>query len=132
MGGDNEPFHLRKNLQVCLHKSQTSGLTAALRVSIECHPGCNEHTSARAHMHTRIACMRACVRTALCQNRSHSPAFSRETGAVKQLRLTCQRISTEVVVCGVTERILGASSGAGDDKTEGGGRKRKEKSNGLN
>lgn len=35
-----------------------------------------------------------------------------------KLRLTCQRISTEVVVCGVTERILGASSGAGDDKQE--------------
>lgn len=30
--------------------------------------------------------------------------------------LTCQRISTDVVVCGVTERIAGASSGA--DKKE--------------
>lgn len=29
------------------------------------------------------------------------------------LPLTCQRISTDVVVCGVTERIVGASSGAG-------------------
>lgn len=32
---------------------------------------------------------------------------------VKLRLLTCQRISTDVVVCGVTERILGASSGAG-------------------
>lgn len=57
---------------------------------------------------------------ALCHHRSHSPTFSPETGTVKQLRLTCQRISTEVVVCGVTERILGASSGAGDDKQRAG------------
>lgn len=32
----------------------------------------------------------------------------------KSRPLTCQQIRTEVVVCGVTERIEGASSGAGE------------------
>lgn len=45
---------------------------------------------------------------------------------MKPFWLTCQRISTEVVVCGVTERILGASSGAGDDKQRSGEAKEEE------
>ena len=42
-----------------------------------------------------------------------------ETGqSVTPSALTCQRISTDVVVCGVTERIAGASSGAEAIKSE--------------
>lgn len=48
--------------------------------------------------------------------RTHTLPHLAGKRTVKQLLLTCQRISTEVVVCGVTERILGASSGAGVDK----------------
>lgn len=35
----------------------------------------------------------------------------------KSRPLTCQQISTEVVVCGVTVRIVGDSSGAGESKS---------------
>lgn len=44
----------------------------------------------------------------------------------KSSPLTFQRISTDVVVCGVTERILGASSGAEGE------REREEEKMGLN
>lgn len=42
---------------------------------------------------------------AYCQGLSLEVSYTPPT-------LTCQRISTDVVVCGVTDRIVGASSGA--------------------
>lgn len=100
-------------------KAKLQALELLYESLTQCDPGCKRHIPLHAHRHSLTPTRtrtRMYARTALCHHRSHSSTFSWETGIMKHVLLTCQRISTEVVVCGVTERILGASSGAGEDK----------------